>query len=280
MSRHESRSIFRREALSALGAGAWAARLAAAATEPALHFGGLDHVEFTVSDVAKSIAFYARIFGNTVLKNNKTTRRYLQLGPCYIAMEQAQEIHVDHFCAGIEGFQIAGLHSYLEQRGIAYRDYPSGRDLYVTDPDGTRMQLGADSSWNSLLGGTASPESLPNTGEPIFRPTGFDHILVNVSDPEKSAAFYEKIFGPATRRNNNRTWFQAGKTQVGLLQTPSGQRPGVNHFCVAAASFDYASATKKLELAGARLVDPEVGAAPEFRDPDGLPIQVMGPRAR
>jgi catechol 2,3-dioxygenase-like lactoylglutathione lyase family enzyme len=263
-----------------LGAGACAARLASAASEPALPFGGLDHVEFTVSDVAKSIAFYARVFGNTVLKNNKTTRRYLQLGPCYIAMEQAQEIRVDHFCAGIERFQIADLHSYLEQRGIGYRDYPSGRDLYVTDPDGTRMQLGADSSWPSLLGGTASPESLPQGGEPIFHPTGFDHILINVSDPAKSAAFYEKIFGPVARRNNNRTWFQAGKTQIGLLETPSGQGAGVNHFCVAAAPFDYADAIKKLELAGARPVDPEVRGAPEFRDPDGLLIQVMSPRTR
>jgi catechol 2,3-dioxygenase-like lactoylglutathione lyase family enzyme len=279
MSRHESRPIGRRQALSVLGAGAWMARRTAAASEQPLHFGGLDHVEFTVSDVAKSIAFYARVFGNTVLKNNKTTRRYLQLGPCYIAMEQAQEIHVDHFCAGIQEFQIAGLHTYLDERGIPYRDYPSGRDLYVTDPDGTRMQLGADSSWSSLLGGTASPESI-SAGEPIFRPTGFDHILVNVSDPQKSAAFYEKIFGPVARRNNNRTWFQAGKTQIGLLQTPSGQRAGVNHYAVAAAGFDYASATKKLEQAGAMLVEPEVTGAPEFRDPDGLLIQVMGPRTR
>ncbi len=280
MSRHESRSIGRRQALSVLGAGAWMAQRAATAAEPALHFGGLDHVEFTVSDVQKSIAFYARVFGNTVLKNNKTTRRYLQLGPGYIAMEQAQEIRVDHFCAGIEGFQIAGLHSYLEQLGIPYRDYPSGRDLYVTDPDGTRMQLGADSSWSSLLGGTASPESIANGGEPVFRPTGFDHILVNVADPEKSAAFYQKIFGPVVRRNNDRTWFQAGKTQIGLLQTPAGQRAGVNHYCVAAAPFDYASATKKLEQAGAKLVDPEVAGVPEFRDPDGFLIQVMGPRTR
>ncbi|HEV3334428.1 MAG TPA: VOC family protein [Bryobacteraceae bacterium] len=279
MLRHESRSIGRREALSMLGASAWAARLAGAASDPALHFGGLDHIEFTVSDVSKSIAFYARVFGNTVLKNNKTTRRYLQLGRCYIAMEQAQEVHVDHFCAGIEAFQIAGLHTYLEQRGIAYRDYPSGHDLYVTDPDGTRLQLGADSSWSSLLGGTASPESL-SSGEPVFHATGFDHILVNVSDPAKSAAFYEKIFGPVARRNNNRTWFQAGKTQIGLLETPAGQRAGVNHYCVAAASFDYAEAIKKLEQASARPVEPEVRGAPEFRDPDGLLIQVMGPRTR
>jgi len=280
MLRDASRSIGRREALSVIGLGALAVVRSAAAAEPALHFGGLDHVEFTVSDPAKSIAFYARIFGNAVLKNNKTTRRYLQLGPCYIAMERGQEIHVDHFCSGIEGFDISGLHGYLERLGIAYRDYPSGRDLYVTDPDGTRLQLGGYRSWNSLLNGTASPESLPAAGEPIFRPAGFDHILVNVTDVATSVAFYEKIFGPVVRRNNNRTWFQAGKTQVGLLETPAGQRAGVNHYCVSAAPFDYADATRKLEQAGASLVEPEVRGAPEFRDSDGYLIQVMGPRGR
>jgi catechol 2,3-dioxygenase-like lactoylglutathione lyase family enzyme len=275
MSRDDSRLIGRRDALGILGAGALALRKAAAA-DPAFHFGGLDHIEFFVSDVQKSIAFYARVFGNTVKKNNQTTRRYIKIGPGYIAMDKGQQVRVDHFCAGIEGFQVASMHSYLDQRGIAYRDYPSGKDLSVGDPDGTRMQLAIDNGWNTLPG---SPESIPLTEEPIFRPTGFDHILLNVSDTEKSAAFYEKILGPVTQRNNNRTWFQAGTTRIGLLQTPSGQSPGVNHYCVSTASLDYDSAMKKLEQAGAKLEAPEVGGAPEFRDPDGYLVQVMAPRA-
>jgi hypothetical protein len=43
--------------------------------------------------------------------------------------------------------------------------------------------------------------------EPIFHTTGLDHILLDVTDPEKSAGFYQEIFGPVTQRNNNRTWF-------------------------------------------------------------------------
>ncbi len=31
------------------------------AADPGLHFTGLDHVEFTVSDVEKSLAFYVQI---------------------------------------------------------------------------------------------------------------------------------------------------------------------------------------------------------------------------
>jgi hypothetical protein len=148
----------RRELLGILGASAWAVRKAAAA-DAALHFTALDHVEFLVSDVEKSAAFYARVFGNTVLKNNKTTRRYVKLGPSYIAMDKGQ-VRVDHFCAGIPKFDVASVHAYLDAKGIPYRDFPSGKDLAVADPDGTRLQLATDNGWQLLLGGTASPETI------------------------------------------------------------------------------------------------------------------------
>jgi catechol 2,3-dioxygenase-like lactoylglutathione lyase family enzyme len=259
--------------------GALAARATAAASDASLHFTALDHVEISVPDSAKSAALYARIFGGPIWKNNKTPRRYVRLGPCYIAIEQGREpFGVDHFSAGIDGFRIADIHAYLEQRGVAYKDYPSGKDLNVTDPDGIRVQLSADNTWSQLAGGTASPESSEAGTQPIFRPTGLDHILLNVSDPEKSAAFYEKIFGPVMRRNNNRIWFQAGKSRIGLLQVTAGQRPGVNHVCVSAASFDYDTATKKLQASGAHPEKPEAAGAPEFRDLDGLLVQVMTPQ--
>jgi catechol 2,3-dioxygenase-like lactoylglutathione lyase family enzyme len=270
----------RRDAMRVFGTGFLAARTAAAASDAPLRFTALDHIEISEPDSAKSAAFYARAFGGPVWKNNKTSRRYVKLGSSYIAIEQGREpFGVDHFSAGIEGYRIADIHSFLEQRGIAYRDYPSGKDLNVTDPDGVHVQLSEDNSWRQLATNTASPETGTFSSEPVFQPTGLDHILLNVSDPEKSAAFYEKIFGPVTQRNNNRIWFQAGRSRIGLLQTPSGQKPGVNHFCVGAASFDYDAAVKKLEAIEARVEKPEASDAPEFRDTDGLLIQVMKPRA-
>lgn len=272
-----ARLLLRREALGILGAGAFAARRALGADGAWLRFTALDHVEFLVSDVEKSAAFYARVFGNTVLKNNKTTRRYVKIGASYLAMDKGQ-IHVDHFCAGIPGFDVAGVHASLAAKGVAYRDFPSGKDLAVTDPDGTRLQLAADHGWEQLSGGTASPETIPAGGEAIFRPTGIDHILLNVTDPEKSAAFYEKILGPVTQRNNNRIWFQAGTGRIGLLKTPEGEKAGVNHYCVAVETFDYDAAVRKLQQAGVKLDTAEIAGAPDLRDPDGYRVQVMGPR--
>jgi catechol 2,3-dioxygenase-like lactoylglutathione lyase family enzyme len=272
-----SMSITRRKTLSILAATPWATQRLSGDT--ALTFTALDHVEFFASDVVKSVAFYAQVFGNSVLKNNKTTRRYVKLGASYIAIETAGQagIRVDHVCAGIPGFKVADIHTYLATRGIEYKDYPSGRDLAVTDPDGTRLQLASDNGWNLLIPNTASPESI-SIGEPIFRPIGLDHILLNVTEPEKSAEFFAKILGPVTQRNNNRIWFQVGKSRIGLLKVPEGQRPGVNHYCVLAEKFDYADVAKKLAQAGAKVETPELAGAPDFRDPDGYRLQVMAPR--
>ena len=148
--------------------------------------------------------------------------------------------------------------------------------LFATDPDGIQIQLFAIDSW-SEISPTAAPESIPAT-IPIFRPTGLDHLLLRVTDPEKSAVFYAKIFGPVTQRANSRTWFQCGRSRIGLIAADTPHPIGVDHFCVSADSFDYDAATKKLEAVGAKVQPPEVAGAPEFSDPENILVQVMAPR--
>jgi catechol 2,3-dioxygenase-like lactoylglutathione lyase family enzyme len=269
----------RREMLALLGAGALIPRLAHAA-ETGLHFEAVDHVGITVSDPQKSAAFYARVFGGAVYKNNQSTQRYLKLGLAYISIrpagQQSKSFGVDHICPGITGFDLPAVQTALKALGVSAREV-GGFGLFAEDPDGTEFQLWTANSWSESVK-TASPESYPDAGEPIFHPTGVDHILLNVTNVGKSVVFYEKLFGPVTRRGNNRTWFQAGKSQIGLLEVAEGRHPGVNHFCVAAAPFEYQAAVKRLAEAGAKVEAPEVGGAPEFRDPDGILVQVMTPR--
>ena len=267
----------RRQAIAMLGA--LAAGRSFAAPEQSLQFSALDHVALAVADPAKSAAFYSRIFGGSVLKDKQTSRRYVKVGPCYVAMAppaQGQEGHrVDHICAGIPGFQTANVKSYLEQRGLAVRESAVG--LFVADTDGIQVQLFSDNSWNEIQR-TAAPEPISSSGEPIFRPTGLDHLLLRTPDPEKSVAFYEKLFGPVTQRSNGRIWFQAGKSRIGVAAVESGKHVGVDHFCVSSPAFDYAAVTAKLEQAGATVQTPEIAGWPEFRDPDGILVQVMSPR--
>ncbi len=269
-------SCSRRELLALLATGASAAK-AFADSETPLRLAALDHVAIAVTDVDRSVSFYSRIFGNTVLKDKRSTRRYLKLGPCYVAIAppgQGQPAHrVDHICAGVQGFQMAAVKNVLTARGIASRESTVG--LFANDPDGIQVQLFTIDSWNELS--NAAPEAIP-ASTPIFRPTGLDHLLLRVTDPEKSAVFYAKIFGPVTQRGNNRTWFQCGKSRIGLIAADNDHPTGVDHFCVSADRFDYDAVTKKLEEAGAKVQTPEVAGAPEFRDPENILVQVMAPR--
>jgi glyoxylase I family protein len=275
MSGDLTRLFNRREVLALLGAGA-VAQKAVADSDSGLRFGAIDHVSIAVTDPDRSVAFYSRIFGNTVLRDNHN-QRYLKLGPSYvlIAPGQGQEPrHVDQIGAGVEAYQAARVKNLLVKRGIPAKE--SGQGVLVADLDGIQLQLRASNSWSEVAE-TATREQAPAQGA-IFQPTGLDHLLLRVTDPEKSAVFYSKIFGPVTQRANNRTWFQVGKSRIGLIAADASHRPGVDHFCVSAESFDYESMIKKLQQAGAKVQPPEVAGAPEFHDPDNILVQVMGPR--
>ena len=264
----------RRDLLGFFGAGALILRRPGAEDQkPA--FSALDHIEFYVSNVEKSRDFFVRIFGNTLRSRNN--KRYLKLGTTYIAFEQPRangEIKVDHTSVAIKGLDMPKLHALLEQRGVAYQDYPSGRDTAVVDSDGIRLQLSPENGWSLLNPATFLPEEIAMTEEPIFRPVSMDHVMFNVKEPEKSVAFYQKFMG-APVRNNNRIWFQAGASRIGLQQTPSGRQPGVYYFCVKADAFNADAATRRLQQIGAKVETPEVSGTVRFRDLDGYLIQVQ-----
>jgi catechol 2,3-dioxygenase-like lactoylglutathione lyase family enzyme len=270
----------RRDALKAVAAGLMAAREAAAQGEGEPDFIGLDHIEFYVSNVESSRDLFARIFGDTL--RNRNGKRYLRLGSSYMAFEAprggAAAGRVDHVSAAIRKLEMAKLHSFLEQRDVKFADYPSGRDTGVNDADGTRLQLSPEDGWTLLNPATFPSEAVTIGGAPIFLPAGIDHVLLNVSNLEKSGAFYSKFLGSHTTAND-RVWFQVGRSRIGLIETPTGQHAGVNYFCVVAEAFDVGSAISRLQQLEvqevARLT--ESAESLRFRHPDGLIIQVNGP---
>jgi catechol 2,3-dioxygenase-like lactoylglutathione lyase family enzyme len=272
--------LTRREILATITAGTLATRTALSADAP-FRFSALDHLAIAVDDTEKSVQFYTRVFGNTVLKEKTNPRHYVKLGPNYVAMAPAGQGQpsqvINHFCPGIVNFDLAATKRALDQMGIQYRE-ASGVGLFVPDPDGTLVQLWSENSW-SHLGETAAPAAIPSQGEPLLRPAGIDHILVNVSNLEKSTAFYEKILGPVINPASRplRTWFSGGGgNRVGLALISSGQKPGIDHYCLT-APFDRASVAKGVEAAGAKIIQGDVAAGVDFLDVNGIHIQIIPP---
>src|SRR5580658_4314961 len=169
--------ISRRDALFVLGA---AAMPLARAQGGLLRPTQVDHVALAVADIDKAMIFYRRLFGNEVLKDGKTPRRYLRLGPCYMAIAPAaaaEPKRIDHFGLGIPNFDAAAMKRALEKAGMKVRESNVG--LFVTDPDGVSVQIWADQSWKLLS--NAAPEPGPKS-EGLFRSRGMHHLAIQVSD--------------------------------------------------------------------------------------------------
>jgi len=271
-----------------LGAGPLAARVVIAATSSPFDLAGIDHVTLSVVDVDKSVAFYARIYGNTVMKDHGGPNSYVKMGPNYLAIARVGKGRVGpgayQIGLGVRNFQLAEVKHSLDQVNIAHHEV-KGQGVLVTDPDGNLIQFWAANSWNELAK-TASPVSIPASEEPLLRPMTINHLLLAVSDTAKSTAFYEKLLGPAritpARPKDNfseRISFRAGKYQFALAPLnqgihASGQLPSVDHFGIQAA-FDRERLVKELQGVGAKVLPPiENGAGVDFLDPDSIRTQV------
>src|SRR5258708_3264417 len=103
--------LSRREAVATLTAGALTTG-AALSAEATFRFGALDHRALAVDDPEKSVHFYTRLFGNTVLKEKTNPRHYIKAGPNYVAMAppaRGQPARIDHFCPGVVNFDLAAV---------------------------------------------------------------------------------------------------------------------------------------------------------------------------
>ena len=266
--------ITRRDALFVLGA---AAVPQARAEGGLLRATRVDHVALAVGDIDKAMMFYRRLFGNEVLKDSRTARRYLRLGPSYVAIAPAaagEAKRIDHVGIGIEHFNAPSMKSTLEKAGLEVRESNVG--LFVTDPDGTSVQIWTDQSWKQLT--NAAPEAGPKQ-EALFHPRGMHHIAIQVNDMARSTEFYRKLFGePAAGQGNPpQPSFQAGETRI-LLYNPAPNKPAkIDHFSALVDNFDAPSALEVVKSLGANAQLSKQGTLNEFFDPDGIRLQVTFP---
>jgi catechol 2,3-dioxygenase-like lactoylglutathione lyase family enzyme len=128
-------------------------------------------------------------------------RRYLRLGPCYVAIAPAaggEAKRIDHIGIGIANFNASALKKSLEAAGFKVRESDLG--LFVRDPDGTSIQIWADQSWKQLrnTAADAGPKQ-----EVLFHPRGMHHIAIQTGDSARSAEFYRMLFGEPIEMQGN-----------------------------------------------------------------------------
>jgi catechol 2,3-dioxygenase-like lactoylglutathione lyase family enzyme len=240
---------------------------------------GLDHLSITVPDAQKASAFYGRIFDPQVFHERTGVQRfYVRIGSAYIAFGPRADAtpYIDHIAVGVVDFVEAdfGNAETKAQLTAAGLTAPPGALPMLSDPDNLRLQL--VSATHGLFD-TLMPGGRVTTEPGVFTPTGLDHIMVSVTDVEKSAAYYRKLFGPEMARDDHgkRVWFKLADTRLGLTPVASGQKPGFSHFCIKVTAFNRAAAMAKLQKLGIKAETGSEKGTLAFRDLNDVPVEVV-----
>jgi catechol 2,3-dioxygenase-like lactoylglutathione lyase family enzyme len=140
--RFEKGSLSRRELVQGLAVLAASATTASAQQDIDFKSATIDHVSMQVVDLQRSVDFYQKLFGFSVvsqdqrlgiirLGNGRTLVSFNRQSPAGI---------VDHFAIGVPGFTKESAAHYLTQRGMTPLDDPYA-GLHVKDPDGVNVQI-------------------------------------------------------------------------------------------------------------------------------------------
>jgi len=141
----------------------------------------------------------------------------------------------------------------------------------------TRRQLIQGLAALVAVGGTSPPSAAQSGG---LKATAIDHTSVLVSDIQRSAEFYQRIFGltPVSEDQANRILrLGAGGTGVGRTivslrqQNPRGL---IDHFAISVEQFNRDAVTQVLKQHGLT-PDQNIEFGFHVKDPDGAVVQIV-----
>ena len=149
VARFEKGSLSRRDLVQGLALLAASGTAAAAQEDVDFKGADIDHISIHVADLQRSVDFYQKTFGFSVVSQDQP-RSIIRLGApkMRVSLNHGSPAGiVDHFAIGITRFNKESVVRHLKQRGATplEGDYAG---LHVKDPDGINVQIVAQ-------GGTA-----------------------------------------------------------------------------------------------------------------------------
>jgi catechol 2,3-dioxygenase-like lactoylglutathione lyase family enzyme len=124
-----------------------------------------------------------------------------------------------------------------------------------------------------------SPRARAQQARPVIRTQRLNNVMIAVSSLERSAAFYEKLFGPPVRQGDT-VVFRVGEGPHFFALTPvrGGAKPAFLSYGMTVADFDAERAMRtlaELGVGGAQIM--RRGDTPELfvPDPNGVMVQLQ-----
>ena len=144
LDRFERGAVTRRElvqGLTMLAAAGGTAGLAQAPDSP-IKAAKIDHVSIQVSDLPRAIAFYQKMFGLTVISEDKPNEIVrLGAGKVLVSLHHKSPYAVvDHFAIGVEKFNKDAVTRELKARGANPEDNLDA-GFHIVDPEGINVQI-------------------------------------------------------------------------------------------------------------------------------------------
>ena len=265
MTAYEQGCVSRRVFLGSLAVLAAAPR-SFAQTTPPIPVTAINHMTISVSDPARSLAWYQGLFGMPIAARQADTA-ILRVGdgPQFMAIGggASRNPSISHLCLSTDNFDadrivgILGEHGVassqtsgpmevrIRMRGAEFGGAPEGTpELYFGDPDGVVVQL-QDSTYcggAGVLGDACleTPEPAPSEG--VLTVRDYNHFTIFVTDQQRSIALYQRLFGmPVDTYQGALPVLRVGSGNQFLALAGAGGGPAgptIHHACLTVDDFD------------------------------------------
>lgn len=261
---------------------------------------GIHHVALTVTDLTRSVEWYARVFGGTKIADMELFDGHpivLNLvGPVLIGLHRDARVlsddRFDEFRIGLDHMSFAVSNraeveawaKRLDEMGVAHAqvsDEAYGHVLVFRDPDNIQLEVMAQPDAER---GPAPDDS------PAVR--GVSHVAITVGDLDRSVEWYKRVFPDAPSLASMREedfgieYLMPVPGQIVGLQwskaTPTGDRftefrCGLDHLAFGCANRaeieEWAGCLDGLGAEHSGVMDVPYGHVLVFRDPDNVQLE-------
>ena len=102
----------------------------------------IDHISIQVTDLARSVAFYEKTFGLTILSEDKPNEiARLGAGKIIVSLHHKSPTGlVDHFAIGVENFNRESVTKQLKDLGLTPEENLDA-GFHIKDPEGMSVQI-------------------------------------------------------------------------------------------------------------------------------------------
>lgn len=123
---------------------------ASAQSSPSLKGAEMNHIAINVPDVQRSRDFYRELLDLPVLDESRNS--------CFLGLGEGNFLSIfrgspglNHYCMGIEDYEVGRVMDGLRRRGLEPRRTAGTNRVYFDDPDGLEVQLAAAGHQDVLI---------------------------------------------------------------------------------------------------------------------------------